>query len=165
MTAKAIMRPATAADAVELAANLRPADAEECRAGTGRDPLPVLLEGLKESAEAHSIVIGGELAGVWGVVPLGGSVLGGRLGLAWLMTTKVVERHAKEFWRLCLREMPHILERWGCLVNAIDARHAQAVRWARRLGFHVGEPRPWGDGAMFHPFSVRKEDLRCALQP
>lgn len=160
MAAEIMVRLATMRDAEELAANLRPEDADELRAATGSEPLPVLIEGLEESVECCALVLGGELAAIWGVVP---AVPHWGIGVGWLLTTPVVERRPVAFWRACLRLLPDLLDRWPVLINAIDARHEKALRWARRLGFVVDEPRPFGAaGLPFHNFRVTREGFACA---
>lgn len=162
MAAEVVMRPASEEDAVRLAANLRPVEVEELRAATGQEPLPCILEGLDMSSEAWAVYIGGELACVWGVVPMRQGLLTGRSGVAWLLSTHAVERWPIAFWKLCLRVVPELLKRWDEIVNAIDVRHQQSVRWARRLGFKLEEPRPFGvAGLDFHRWRATLEDV-CA---
>lgn len=134
------MMPADFGHAVDLAPLLRQADEDELRAATGREPLPVLVQSVEMSAEAWAVYIDGELACLWGVVPLSETLLGGRVGIGWMLTTEVVERRAKTFWRACCELLPAILRRWDVLTNAIDMRHEQAIRWADRLGFKLEAP-------------------------
>jgi hypothetical protein len=146
--------------AYDLAEALREADRLEVEAATGRDVLPVLIESIETSSEAWAVHVDGRLLCVWGVVPLEESLLG-RVGAGWLLTTDLVERYAKAFWRLCLRLLPGLLERWDLLVNAIDVRHEKAIRWARRLGFNLQAPAPFGAaGLPFCAFTVHRGDLR-----
>lgn len=154
---------ATSDDAEDLVPRMRAVEVEEVRAATGREPLPVLLEGLRDSAEAWSVFFDGELAFMWGVVPLGG-YLGGA-GLGWLLTTDMVERHAKTFWQYTRAVMPQLLARWDVLANAIDVRHEKAIRWATRLGFHLDAPVPVVPGGPpFRVFRASREDVACALR-
>jgi hypothetical protein len=82
------------------------------------------------------------------------------VGLGWLLAAEVVERKVRAFWLLCLRELPRILERWDMLVNAIDERHEKALRWAKRLGFRLADPAPFGAaGLPFCRFQVARRDL------
>jgi hypothetical protein len=157
--------PAIEWDARQLAARLRPAEVDELMAATGEEPLPALVDAVRQSDEAQAIYFNGELACIWGVVKHSETLLGGRMGTVWLLSSSVVERHAKTFWKLCLELVPKILERWDILFNFIDERHGQAVRWAKRLGFRLDGPSPYGVAGMpFCAFRVTKEDL-CALQP
>jgi hypothetical protein len=153
--------PATAALARELAPRMRPAEVDEVRASGRHTPLGALLAGLEASSIAHAALFDGKVACMWGVVPMRWSALVGRIGAVWLLTSDLVERHPKAFWRGCRAELPRLFESCDMLVNAIDARHDKAVRWARRLGFPLEEPQAFGaDGLPFHWFRVRKEDVR-----
>lgn len=154
-------RVATADDAQELAARLRSVEVDEVRASSGCEPLPVIIEAIGASSEAWAVSFDGRLAFVWGVVGMTDTILAGRTGAAWLLTTDLVERHSKAFWQYCLRELPSLLARWDVLLNEIDARHEKALRWARRLGFQVDEaPEPFGaQGLPFYAFRVTKGDL------
>lgn len=150
--------------ATELAEKMRPAERAELIASMGQDPLAVVQKGIVDSAEAWSVFFDGELACIWGVVEMPKGPDGEKLGLGWLLSTSVVERKAKTFWSECLRILPELLSRWDVIVNAIDLRHTQALRWADRLGFRFETPRPMGpDGIAFTPFSITQEDL-CVHQ-
>jgi len=160
MTTDLEIRPANANDASELAANMRAEDLAEMAAGSARDPLEVLVDGLRDSSECWTALYRGRVMAMWGVVPWQGSILGGRVGLGWLLTSPIVDRHPRVFWRACLREFPGLLERWGMLFNFIHCRHMKALRWARRLGLKLEAPVPHGNSEeLFVRFSVTKEDL------
>jgi hypothetical protein len=160
MAAEATIRFATYADGWALAARLRQADADEVRASTGQEPLPAILDSIEASVECCALFIGGELAAIWGVVPV--DILAG-VGHAWMLTTDVVERRARAFWVACRNILASLLDRWAMLENAIDARHEKAVRWARRLGFRLAPAVPFGHAGMpFHFFRVTKGDLTWA---
>ena len=151
---------ATPEDAELLAAQLRPVEADEVRASSGKEPLPILLESVGMSDEAWTIRFNGELALIFGVVLLDESEDAGRIGCAWMLTTSLVERYPILFWKLCLKMLPFLMARWDALINSIDARHTKAVRWAKRLGFDLDEPRPFGaHGLDFHPFIITRECL------
>lgn len=152
--------PARAAHAEALAPRMRHAEVLEVRASGGFEPLQALLEALQHSERAFAGLIDGEVACMWGVEHLRYSAVSGRVGAVWLLTSPIIERYPKVFWRGCRRELAALFESYDLLVNAIDARHVQAVRWARRLGFPLEEPRSFGvEGRLFHWFRVRREDL------
>lgn len=152
---------ARAAHADVLAPRMRGVEVDEIRASGNHSPLSALLQGLQRSSIAHAALFDGQVACMWGVVPLRTSALVGRIGAVWLLTSDLVERHPKAFWRGCRAELPRLFESFDMLVNAIDARHDKAVRWARRLGFPLEEPAAFGvDELPFHWFRVRKEHVR-----
>lgn len=158
-------RPATAEDAVDIAARIRPAEVAEVFAATGVAPVHGIVASVRNATEAWATYLGGELACLWGVgTDRGTPLLGSRTGSVWLLTSAAVERHPKTFWRMCRAEVPRLLDRWDTLWNHIDARHAQAVRWAKRLGFPLEEPRPYGAlGLPFCRFVLTREAL-CAFK-
>lgn len=138
------IRPATEADAAMLAINMRHEDREEVIASDGPDVHATVLESIRRSEEAWALTIGGELACVWGIVrsPFGlGSVAD---GVVWMLSTNVVERNPKSFWRECKRVVPELTQKWGMLVNAIDTRHTKAIRWGHRLGFRFTKVEEFG---------------------
>jgi hypothetical protein len=152
--------PARSAHAEALAPRMRPAEVLEIRASGNHAPLGALLKGLEASSVARTALWDGEVACMWGVVPLRTSLLVGRIGAAWLLTSDLVERHPRAFWRGCRPELARLFEDFDMLENQIDARHGQAVRWALRLGFRLDPPEAFGaEGLPFHLFRVRKENL------
>lgn len=160
MAARVEVVPATVEHARALAPRMRAADVAEILAASGSTPLEALLEGVAKSEVAATALFNGEVACMWGVVPLRESVIAGRIGAGWLLTSDLVERHPREFWRGCRRELLRLFGLYDQLINAIDARHVQALRWGRRLGFRLEEPTVFGsDGLPFCWFRVRKEDL------
>lgn len=164
MAVSVSIAPATHEHVGELVRRLRPVEAAEMRAATGREPMPIIINGLRDSTEAWSVFIEDELAMMGGVILARGPE-GLRFGIGWLLTTDVVERRKKTFWRLCCGLLPAVLSRWDEVANAIDCRHELAIRWATRLGFRLDPPLPIGvAGEPFQVFHVNREDVLCALQ-
>lgn len=152
--------PARPAHAEALAPRMREPEVLEVRASGGYDPLTALLDALEHSERAYAALIDGEVACMWGVEHVRYSAASGRVGAVWLLTSPLIEKHRKVFWKGCRLELRSLFEAYDLLVNAIDARHVQAVRWARRLGFPLEEPRSFGvEGRQFYWFRVRREDL------
>lgn len=146
------VRPATEADARELAAVMRAADRAEVLASGGWTALQALQVALDASREAWTLRIDGEVAALFGVAPLVDDV-----GQAWALTGEVVSRRPVAFFKACRPALAGMLERWPLLVTAVDCRYVQAVRWVERLGFAVGEPEPYGlAGEPFHPILIRR---------
>ena len=152
--------PARPAHAEALAPRMREPEVLEVQASGGYDPLTALLETARRSERAFAAIIDGEVACMWGVEHVRYSSLYGRIGAVWLLTSPLIEKHRKLFWKGGRLELLALFDVYDTLVNALDARHTQAVRWARRLGFRLEEPRSFGvEGRMFHWFRVRREDL------
>ncbi len=157
-----VMAPANNEDAIDIAKRMRAADMAEVAASSGLDPIAAVLTSLDMSTEAWLLYFDGQPVCIWGVAPLQqDSFLGRRVGVAWLLTTPLVEKHPHAFWRTCRQVLPELLQRWDELINAIDVRHEKALRWAERLGFQLADPAPFGvEQRDFCTFRVRKEDLR-----
>ncbi len=165
MGAKVTTRPPTYWDCLRLATDIRNADRLEITASSGKDPATVIFDAVRRSSECYAVFFGDKLACIWGVVMYSKSFVCGAVGVGWLLTTDAIEKAPKLFWKHCLEVLPSVLSRWDVLINAIDVRHAQALRWAKRLGFRLAEPEPFGVYGMdFQPFRVEKGDL-CVNQP
>lgn len=157
---RAEVRPANEYYCAELAATMRDADLEELEAASGRNPLDILLDGLRVSAESWAVIYKGQVMAIWGVVPFRDYALTGRIGSVWMLTSDLVDKHPRVFWRACLDELPELLARWSGLFNWIHLRHMKALRWGSRLGFKFEPPAPYGSkGNLFVRFWIDKESL------
>lgn len=95
-----------------------------------------------------------QLAAIWGIVPC--SLVTGA-AIPWLLTTKIVEKSRKTFFKESRRLMQLLARHYGRLENMIDVNHKASLRWARRVGFSVGEPAPVGPrGALFCKISLER---------
>lgn len=149
--------PPGPAEVADLLARVRPADAAEVRAATGEDLETVVHGSIGASAEAWAVTFDGELVCIWGVVPATDTILGGRVGAVWMMSTDTVDRLPKAFWEASKRFLPVILLEWDELYAAVATDYAAALRWARRLGFEVRPAVPLGpEGALFHSCVIRR---------
>jgi hypothetical protein len=135
---------ATRAHALEMAANLREADAAEVLA-LGAEPAEGLLASVDVSDIALTALFDGEVACMAGVVR-GKSFLPDEVGLAWLLTAKPCAKHPRALVRVTKELMPWLQEESGCveLRNWVDARYTGALRLLERLGFVQGEARAMG---------------------
>jgi len=145
-------------DIEKLAATMREADKREIAAVSGRSPVEVLQEGLDISTEVWTATLNDRVLCMFGVVGERTEFIGARVGVAWLLTSELVDKAPKLFWKACQVELKNLLERWDVLYNAIDARHEKALRWATRLGFQFEPPQQGGVlGLSFVPFVVSRE--------
>jgi len=150
------IRPATENDTSTVASLLREEDRLEVQATSGRDPALVMLDGIRHGAECWLVSnAAGEPLCIWGVVDSFESVLDGRVGCIWMLTTTHVERHKKEFFRASKAMVASLLRDWDVLFNLIDCRYERAIEWGRRIGFEFGDPTRFGvEGRLFLPFEV-----------
>lgn len=139
------LRPATEADAHELAPMLRQEDRAEVLALLGPvDPVQGLLQSLESAQEAWTARDAeGRIICMAGVSPLS---LIGQTGVPWLLGSDLVATHRRAF----MLETRAMIGRWlglfPVLRNVVDARYAAAIRWLTWLGFDISEPLPFGFG-------------------
>lgn len=142
--------PATGEHAIELGNNMRAADAAEVMASDGFRPIDAVLRSMDVSTFSKALLIGGAVACIWGVMPAPDPRT--HIGIPWALTSPLVERYPKVFLKACRLALVEMLARYRILINSIDARHTQALRWAEWLGFDVHEPQPYGPEG--RPFCV-----------
>lgn len=78
------------------------------------------------------------------------------IAIPWLLTTTTVDRYPLAFWRASKHVIAQLREVFPFLVQQVDGRYSQALRWAARLGFEVCGAQPFGvDKLPFHPIVLR----------
>lgn len=145
------IRPAQPEDIGLLLENIRQADLDELTASHGEyaDLEAILINGLERSGEhAWTMFIDGQLALIGGVAP-GGSLIGGSVGIPWMLGTNVIR--AGTLTRAAMRYFAQVKEIYPELSNYVDARNVKAIRWIRRMGFTV-EEKPTLAGPNRMPF-------------
>lgn len=148
-----LIRAATQKDALHLAAAMRAADAAECVA-IGCTPLEGVVESMKRSLFSHTVEFDGQPAAIWGVVQDVGHL---DVGMVWVLTSNVVDRHHNRFWRTSVRVLRGLASVRPVLFNFIDARYEKALRWAARLGFEIQTAVGFGPQSLpFHPAIYRR---------
>jgi hypothetical protein len=149
---------ATPEHAEALAPQMRLEDEAEVVASGFADAREALLVSLAGSLAAYALLFDGEVAALFGVAPLDETLLGtSSSGVAWVLTGRAATRHRKAFVRWSRPALALLLRERHHLVNMVDARYAAALRWARWLGFRIGEPEPFGPhGHLFCPISIRR---------
>jgi hypothetical protein len=131
---------------------MRPADAAEVLATGSASPIAAVLESWEVSEETWTARINGEVAAVFGVALHPQGELLAPLGVVWLLTTTAVDKSPIAFYRRSKQVAVDFHARYGRLVNYVDARYAQALAWAARIGFTVHPPMKFGTkGELFHP--------------
>lgn len=146
---------ATAEHAETLARCVRSENIAEMRAcaGSSAMPIDVALESLEHSSLARTLIIGGEVAAIWGVFPE--TALGGR-ATVWVLAGDAADRHPIAFAKISRLALEELLGHFDLLGAFVDARYERSLRWARWLGFSVGAPQPAGAaGQPFCPIAIR----------
>lgn len=148
------------AHAAELALTLRPGELLELEAQGFASPSHALVEGLRDSEEACTVLYRGRVVAMFGVAlkRVGGTRLGGRWNaMLWFLTGEGFQRAVWHALPLARQVLAALLERYQVLVTIIDARYDAAIRWARHLGFQLLEGMPYGpDDYLFHPAVLRR---------
>lgn len=137
---------------------MRQADADEVLASDGMTPSEALWASIQNSDECSTFLINGQVAAIFGAVVIREDFLGPPLcAQAWMLTSDVVDRYPILFARVSMAVAHMMAEKYGCLLNAVDARYGAALRWAEWVGFEVSEPRPWGkSGKPFCSIEMRR---------
>lgn len=142
------------ADAGIVASCARPADIAEIKACSGLDIEPALGLCLPNSLCAWVIESGGlPLAAV------GDSLAGIGTGVPWMVTTTHIEKDPRGFLRASKALMAEMLRRHLQLMNYVDARNTDAIRWLAWLGADIGPAVPYGvSGLPFRKFTKQREE-------
>ncbi len=151
-------RPAIAADAALLAADMRAADVDELTAmhGDWADMQALLLDAITHSQPTcWSAFLDGELLMVGGAAPAPACLMSSAgLGVPWMLATDRMAGRGGALTAAARRYLAQIGTQYSRLANYVDARHTVSIRWLRRLGFTISErPMPAGVyGMPFHSF-------------
>jgi len=140
-----------------MAAKLRPCDAREVFAASGMTGPEVVSRGVAASEESWIVEHDGEAFCVFGVVRLNDTI-----GIPWLLATKkIYDETCKNFILLRSKEwVEKIMGDYKVLINYVDARNKQAIRWLEWAGFKLEKPRPYGFKRLpFHKFTLKRSDL------
>jgi hypothetical protein len=134
--------PARLEDAFVLSTAMREADVREL-AACGQAPLDGLLFAMKDSRESFAMLYDDEVGAMFGVRPL--PELGGkRRGELWFLTGHLFGQKPIAFVREARRALEALMESYDELVNLIDTRYGQALRFAVAMGAQLGAETPIG---------------------
>ena len=135
-----------------LVADMRQADRDECAAAGALDLDGAVRGGVRTSALCWTATVDGEVAAIFGVVPV--SLLGDD-GVVWMLGTPLVARNARSLMRIFRPYLGLMLKAYPHLLNYVHARNRTALGWLRRTGFTLGAPVAAATGEMFYPFEMR----------
>jgi hypothetical protein len=143
----AFVRPATLADARALAENIRPHDAEECRA-FGREPLESLL--LPFFARQQVYAISDPTDTVYAVFGVTDMIT---WGCPWMLASNQFHKIARPFASRCRQYFDLMSAEYSYLENRVSANNRVAHRWLNHLGFTIEKQSPEVHGGVtFYPF-------------
>lgn len=137
-----------------LAPRIRQADRDELWAAHCRvDMRAALLEALAVSTEAFAAMAGDTPICAFGIAPM--SLLGSQ-GTPWMLGTEEIRQHVRPFLDGSRVVVARWRQDWSLMVNCVDARNRDAIRWLRWLGFQLDDARPYGPFNLpFHRFEMR----------
>ena len=138
-----MIRKATHADAVSLAPRLRAHDLIEAQLAHGMSPAAALRLSVDVSDQAYSVVLDGQVEGLFGVASSVVWAVGTEKGFS---NPRLLARIAKEY-------LPKL--RAGCdvIYNAFHASFPESGRWLKHLGFTIMDD-PVTSGPLNQPFIV-----------
>ncbi len=148
----------TAAHVDELARNMRPADVAEVWAAAHHSPKTAIQISIQGSRDPKAVLYNGKVLCIFGVAEGWAAGLGAlsTTGMPWMLTSHAIRGHRKMFLQATRREVQFMRAQYPLLVNYVDARHAEAIRWLRWLGFNFAdEPTLVGpDQSPFYRFEM-----------
>lgn len=127
---KTTIRAATLHDVEPVARQMRARDVEEVRAATGLDPHAALLRCLEGDGLAWTLH---DAAGPYAIYGVSHVALD--IGSPWFLATDRLYRHIKFFMHGTPVFVRHMQDRYPILMNYVDARHQDSIRWLRWAGF------------------------------
>jgi len=139
--------------AIAMAPNMRQQDRDEVWAAYHHGPREALVSSLRVSTKAWTIMLEDEPIGIFGV---GSDSLLSETGSPWLLATDWVREIRIQFIRRMGPYLEEMLSDYPVLVNYVDARNTDTLRWLHWWGFRIDEPEPWGlEGLPFHKITMR----------
>lgn len=127
---KTTVRAARLSDVEPVANGMRARDVEEVRAAGGFDPRAALLHSLDGDGLFWTLSDEDGPYALFGVTHVAYDV-----GSPWFLATDRLYQHKKWFLRATPVFVRHMLDRYPVLMNYVDARHADSIRWLRYGGF------------------------------
>lgn len=146
----AYYRPATIADCIKLAPNLREADKKELLLSSGEEPLEALILSLQVSEECNAIMNDEEeIVGLFGVATVDED-----LGSPWLLGADGIKQIATEFIQGSHSWIEEVQARYKILFNYVHEENEVAIKWLKKLGFNfIQKIEDYGVGqAPFYEF-------------
>lgn len=143
--------PAATYDAPVIATHLRERDRQEVLAVCD-DVCASILNAILVSPICGVACLETRPVFVIGCAPLQGHE---GYGSPWLLATDEVTAHPGALTKITKHYIGLFLEQYPRLLNYVDERNVDSVRWLERLGFTIHEPIAFGkQGEPFRPFTM-----------
>jgi hypothetical protein len=127
---QSIIRASKLEDIEPVAQKMRARDVEEVWAAAGAKPAAALEDCIVNARFAWTASDSNGPYAIFGVSHVGLDV-----GSPWLLATDSLYKHQKFFMRATTIYVRHMLESFPILMNYVDARHSDSIRWLRWAGF------------------------------
>lgn len=121
--------------------HVRQKDADEIYAVGGWTVRECLEWGFDNSLYVSTILMDGEPVAILGVTPY---TLTSQIGVPWLIASTKTAEIPVQFLRISRRYVKAIVMQFPRLINYVDERHSEAIRYLEAVGFEVSEPEPYG---------------------
>lgn len=149
-----IVRDSRPEDIDCLAENLRPADKAEVWKSNHKSPREALSEGMKNSSICLTVERYKKPIAMFGIVPV--AILG-RTATIWLLGSPEIKamqvvfvKNSKMFINIMLKQYPR-------LINHVDIKNKQAIKWLKLCGAEIAEAAPYGvEQQLFKHFELRR---------
>lgn len=132
--------------------HMRQADIDEIKAWTGGDPLPSTVAGLSGSTMCWTAMVDGVPAAIFGVYPISALT---RVAAPWLLGTDMTKKVRRRFITEGKKYVDEMLRLFPVLINYVDKRNDQSIRWLMWLGFDFVHEIPGKSGDPFLRFEMR----------
>lgn len=124
------------ADAAYVAEHMREEDVAELWQLSRTTPEAALRSSISLSREAYVASVAGEPIALFGA----SAPVIGRHGVPWLLGTRLVDQHQREYAELARSFTAHMLLTCDVLENVALAANRRSLVFLKRVGFDIGKP-------------------------
>lgn len=140
----------------DLMGRIRQADHDEIWAVAHVDADSALRRSFRASDMCWAFKADGRVFAIGGVAP---STAAFSIGIPWLMASDDIVQNGIYFVRHSRECVEKMHERYIHLMNWVDVRNEESIKWLRWCGFNIEEPKPYGeDKRLFHRFWKTKKE-------
>lgn len=137
--------------AKKIARNLRSVDMKELGAAVQCLPEEDVLNGYENSTRKWMIIQYED--NLFIPIALFGIQAHGRVGIPWMVATDGLKKISKFIMKHVMEYLDIMKETYDILVNFVDVRNRDSIKWLKRIGFKFDEAKPYGHKQLpFHRF-------------
>lgn len=140
----------------DVANNMRQEVIDEIYASHGFSPEQMQDHLSTHSSDVMALVWDGDVMGITGIHQY---TLLSDMASPWFLTTNEAPKHGKDLLRSTKKMLSKWTKEYRILINYIDVRFTESLRWARWAGFKVYPPERYGlNGELFSRIEIRSEE-------